>query len=81
MRDPKRIDRFCARFAAMWKKVPDWRFGQLISNLLGEYVSRTHRDIFFPEDEELITAMEQILDEISSPYMTPEQEVPPHEDH
>ena len=34
MRDPSRIDRFCARLAKAWAKVPDWRFGQLISNAL-----------------------------------------------
>ena len=26
MRDPKRIDKFCAMLAKTWHKVPDWRF-------------------------------------------------------
>ena len=37
MRNPNRIDEFCTRLAACWHKVPDWRFGQLISNVLSEY--------------------------------------------
>lgn len=54
MRDPKRIDEFCNELARMWHKVPDWRFGQLISNVLGNYQTETKRDIFFPEDDELL---------------------------
>lgn len=58
MRDPKRIKKMCNRLAACWEKVPDWRFGQLISNVLGDYIAKTGRDIFFPEDEELISFIE-----------------------
>ena len=54
MRDPNRIDQFCNDLAACWHRVPDWRFGQLISNVLGAYVSETKRDIFFPEDNEIM---------------------------
>lgn len=54
MRDPARIERFLRRLATLWHKVPDWRFGQLISNVLGSY----HGDIFFPEDEDMIEFME-----------------------
>lgn len=53
MRDPDRIRKYCGRLAELWEKVPDWRFGQLMSNVLGAYVSETNRDIFFPEDDEL----------------------------
>lgn len=61
MRDIKRIRKFCNRLAVVWEKVPDWRFGQLMSNMLGEYVAQTHRDIFFPEDDELITFFERFM--------------------
>jgi len=54
-----RIDRYCARLAALWKTVPDWRFGQLMCNLLGA----AGVDPFFPEDEELFTAMEHEMSE------------------
>ena len=55
MREPARIETFLHRLAALWHKVPDWRFGQMISNVLGSYPG----DIFFPEDEDLIEFMEK----------------------
>lgn len=67
MRDPKRISKFCDKLAAVWACVPDWRFGQLISNVLGEYVHETKRDIFFPEDDELIEFFEKFVYE-SHPF-------------
>lgn len=53
MRDPKRIPRICKKLEKVWKKHPDHRLGQLISNLLGP----GPHDVFFPEDgvwEELL---------------------------
>ena len=58
MRDPKRIREYCNKLAELWEKVPDWRFGQLMSNMLGRYVDETNRDIFFPEDDELFEFFE-----------------------
>ena len=55
MRSKSRIDGYCARLKTMWEAVPDWRFGQLMCNVLGA----TGRDPFFAEDEELFAAMEQ----------------------
>lgn len=54
MRDVNRIYKFCNELAEIWAKVPDWRFGQLISNVLGDWQGKTHRDIFFPEEDEMI---------------------------
>ena len=62
MRDPQRIRRFCDQLASVWEKVPDWRFGQLMSNLLGAYYEETHSDIFFPEDDELFKFFEKYKD-------------------
>ncbi len=53
MRDQHRIDKFCETLASYWHKVPDWRFGQLISNVLGAYTDKTKKDIFFTEDDEM----------------------------
>lgn len=61
MRDPKRIDKFCWRLAEAWKKVPDWRFGQLMSNILGEYYTQTKIDPFFTEDDEFIEFIEKLM--------------------
>ena len=54
MRDPKRIDKFCDELKIVWKRLPDWRFGQLMMNLLGEYQAVTGRDPFFPEEDEML---------------------------
>lgn len=53
MRDINRIDKFCNELAEKWKKVPDWRFGQLMCNILGEMQS-AGRDPFFPEENEMM---------------------------
>ena len=71
MRDPNRIDNFCRTLAGYWHTVPDLRFGQLISNVFGAYVSKTHRDIFFPEDDEFLKFFEEYFNEEgSSPYVS-----------
>lgn len=48
MRDPDRIQAFCNELAELWRKVPDWRFGQLLCNVIG--AEFPGQDIFFPED-------------------------------
>ena len=69
MRNPERIDYFCRMLAYYWHRVPDWRFGQLISNVLGAYVGKTGRDIFFLEDKELFDFFDQYFsEEGASPY-------------
>lgn len=58
MRDPTRIKPFAQKLAHMWQQhVPDWRFGQLMSNFLGFVVAETNRDIFFIEDGEMESLM------------------------
>lgn len=71
MRNPDRIKDFCDRLAECWRCVPDWRFGQLMSNVLGDYVNEKRRDIFFPEDDEMIEFFEEHFSrEGVSPYGT-----------
>ena len=51
MREINRIDKFCIELANIWKKCcPDWRFGQLMCNVLGQ-MGVDGRDPFFPEEE------------------------------
>lgn len=73
MRDPARIDRFCNELKAIWHCVPDWRFGQLMSNMLGFFVHSTGRDIFFPEDDELIGYFREYITQTGSPYKSPDE--------
>ena len=65
MRDPKRIQAFCNQLADMWRTVPDWRFGQLIVNLLRAF-DETGQDLFFVEDEELLRFIQKFFYEGTS---------------
>lgn len=61
MRDPNRIGEFCDRLKKIWACVPDWRFGQLMVNALGEM----GRDPFFPEDDAMIEYLEAYITRVS----------------
>lgn len=53
MRDKNRIPKFCNELGEIWmENCPDWRFGQLVLNVLGEM--SINRDPFFPEEDEMI---------------------------
>ena len=54
MRDIERIDNFCNKLKEYWKEVPDWRFGQLIVNVLGT----CQKDPFFYEEDEMLKIFE-----------------------
>ena len=61
MRDINRIEPFMVELEKKWKKVPDMRFGQFMSNVLGEvYELSGHRDIFFIEDEKMMDYINRI---------------------
>ena len=47
-------------YGEFWKNVPDWRFGQLISNL-GRQFEWTPGGFFYMEDEEFMNELEEIL--------------------
>ena len=59
MRDPNRIDPFLQRIGEYWKLVPDWRFGQLLSNFL----CNTKTDFFFWEEEEFFQKFQEYMDQ------------------
>ena len=61
MRDPKRIDEFCEELKKMWHQVPDWRFGQLIVNALGEIQAKEKRDVFFVEDDKMLEELKELF--------------------
>lgn len=66
MRDPDRIDDFCKELSQLWHKVPDWRFGQMMVNVMSGYMGDTGRDPFFPEDDELLEYMKQYFKKVFS---------------
>ena len=63
MRDPNRIDEFCDELKELWHKVPDLRFGQLMSNVLGAVYTKTGHDPFYIEDTEMLSSLKKILNE------------------
>ena len=59
LRDKERIRKFCNEFADIWEaNCSDWRFGQLMMNVLGAMQSGG-RDPFFPDEDEMITYFKQ----------------------
>lgn len=55
MRDKNRIRPFLDRLEKVWSKVPDWRFGQLLCNVLNSM----DRAPFYAEDDEMIEYFEK----------------------
>ena len=55
MRDPKRLDKFYDEMKEIHKRhFPDFRYGQLCSNFFGWLMSEKKRDLFFPEEDEML---------------------------
>ena len=55
MRSPERIDPFLQNLAKLWKKYPDLRFGQLISNI----TATSKVDPFFLEEDQFEKLMKE----------------------
>ena len=60
MRDISRIDKFCDELKTIWKEVPDWRFGQLMLNVFGEYYDKVG-DPFFAEETEMMEFLKKMF--------------------
>ena len=64
MRDINRLDKFYDELKEFHKKnFPDWRFGQLIVNVFTEWQAKTNRDVFFPEEDEMIQIFRDYIEE------------------
>lgn len=61
MRDPNRIEPFLEELGRCWRKFPDWRFGQLMCNFLGEVAEEI--DPFFVEDDKMLERLHKYFDE------------------
>lgn len=60
MRDINRIDGILTAVGEAWKKVPDWRFMQLICNLQ----KMCGQDMFYFEDDRFVQVLHKCLDSI-----------------
>lgn len=57
-RNPDRIDDVLKQMGELWKKVPDWRFMQLICNFQ-RYI---RQDGFYIEDDRLIKKLKEWME-------------------
>ena len=65
MRDPNRLDNFYNEFKELHKKYfPDWRFGQLCSNFFGWLAYTEQKDLFFPEEEQMIEYLKKYINSL-----------------
>lgn len=69
MRDANRLDSFYDEMKEIHKKsFPDWRFGQLMSNFFGWLMSEKKKDLFFPEEDEMIKYFREYANNVSPLY-------------
>jgi hypothetical protein len=60
MRNPDRIKPFLEKIEKVWLAVPDWRFGQLMCNVL----NTSERDPFYLEEEECLRLFAKMFDDV-----------------
>lgn len=69
MRNPNRLDAFYEEMKEIHKRsFPDWRFGQLMSNFFGWLMSEKKKDLFFPEEDEMIGYFREFANDTSPLY-------------
>lgn len=67
MRNPKRIQPFLEEIGKIWEeKCPDWRFGQLLFNVLGG------RDPFYYEEDKFLAMVKNYFN-VGGYERTPEE--------
>lgn len=57
MRNPDRIPEILKELEEFWRQVPDWRLGQVVSNL--NYEITGNNDSFYLEDKDLLELLQQ----------------------
>lgn len=64
MRNPDRLDAFYKELCEIHKTYfPDWRFGQLMTNILSWYTKRYERAMYYPEENEMLQILKTYLKE------------------
>lgn len=60
MRDPKRLNNFYRELCDIHQtSFPDFRFGQFCSVFFGWLATEKNRDLFFPEEDEMIDYLKE----------------------
>ena len=60
MRDSTRIHEICSLLEEIWKTVPDWRFGQLLSNL--DLFNKRDSISFYQEDYKTLQRLRDVAE-------------------
>ena len=69
MRNPNRLYNFYDEMRNIhMKSFPDWRFGQLMSNFFGWLMSEKKKDLFFPEEDDMIEYFREYANTVSPLY-------------
>lgn len=69
MRSPNRLDTFYDNLCYLHKKyMVDIRFGQLMSNFFGWLYSEKGKDLFYPEEDEMLKYFKDYLKDNCSSY-------------
>lgn len=58
MRDSTRIHEICSLLEEIWGAVPNWRFGQLLSNL--DLFNKRDSISFYQEDDETLQRLQRL---------------------
>ena len=61
MRDIDRIGIFLKKVEELWGKLPDWRFGQLLTNFIA-----AKGDIFYWEEDKFLEELEDYINNITT---------------
>lgn len=65
MRKSERLDYMYDEMCRLHKKyVPQWRYGQLCSNFFGWLMNVQRRDLFFPEEDEMLRWLKEYIKEL-----------------
>lgn len=60
MRDSTRIHEICSLLEEIWGTVPDWRFGQLLSNL--DLFNKRDSISFYQEDDKTLQRLRDVAE-------------------
>jgi len=66
MRDPKRIKPIMGELSKFWESNPDWRFGQLMVNIIRRHLAyietrpSINNDPWYPEDDHWLKLLKEI---------------------
>lgn len=65
MRNPDRIEPILKMLRLVWKKSPQLRLTQLLSNVILGYTDWSNKDLYYVEDDKVVEALEKFWDKLN----------------